>query len=56
MRENQSVTICEQCGEFYAEETTLSNWCETCELYGDDALFDFDWIEAVDTAIALEEM
>ena len=39
-----------------AEETTLSNWCETCELYGDDALFDFDWIEAVDTAIELEEM
>ena len=50
------VTICEQCGELYAEETTLSDWCEICELYGDEAVFDFDWIGDVDTALDLEEM
>ena len=51
------VTICEECGEFYASESTLSDWCEICELYGDEAVFDFgDWIEDVDTALELEEM
>ena len=50
MRESQDlpdgVAICESCGELYTEETTLSDWCEVCELYGDDeAVFLNDWVE-----------
>ena len=41
-----TVAICESCGELYTEETTLSDWCEVCELYGDDeAVFLNDWVE-----------
>ena len=50
MRESQDlpdgVAICESCGELYTEELTLSDWCEVCEVYGDDeAVFLNDWVE-----------
>ena len=45
MRENQGlpdgVTICEQCGEFYTAESTLSDFCEICESYGEHEINEF---------------
>ena len=55
------VTICEQCGEFYPADLTLSDLCEICDFYGDDDSpiidgFDFgDWIGDVDSPLELEE-
>ena len=45
MRENQhlpdGVTICENCGEFYTAETTLSDFCEICDFYGEHEINEF---------------
>ena len=50
------VTICEQCGEFYPAELTLSDSCEICEFYGDEADFDFgEWIGDVESPLEIDD-
>ena len=56
MRESQhlpdGVSVCESCQELYTEELTLSDFCEVCEFYGDEAVFDFG---DVDTDLEIDD-